>query len=994
MVFSLAFSNPKPVQAQFVTDLQQIILQWQILGNNITTEVKKSAEKVIDFSWQEMGAVALQKALRNALNKIAIDSATWIATGDEGQKPLFNDQPLDKYFLQIADEAAGEFIESAVNNLNQQLSSGERRGGERQCVEQRDDCLWILGDEPSTTESEEIVNQCIKEYNQCLKQVAGSTSLEQRSIRNVAVCQPSSLDAKLKISLGLVEHSRPRAPNCTASEMVKNWESEMQAMYDKYAKGEYWDDFAFVDKIGDIFEPTRNDLGIYLTLESDMMSHQKDDDKIAGLKWLDQGRWKEALTIPGKIKGTPDNAEKTLDDSRDLIKQNFLADSGNAFVDASFVFLNTLALKSYNRLMQGWNKEIEDVVDKDDSGSNLTQVDADPNVVYGDVTVKEKITKILGPAFDKQANLNIANDLSLCPDPENPGPTDCVIDSDFLQAISEKKTVIEAIKDGNLRGSWVLTNNNERTDAYNLRNISILRKHRILPVAWEYIAKQAKSATLMDLISCFDPDDDYSDFSSLFNRRDVGWCQGMIDPNWVLKAPLNFCAKEGIGGQVLNTQIMAGQMTGPNSEDMPSSISITRVDGYCADDMSCINENLVTGDCLAYGYCNEEKRVWTFEHSACPPVYNTCTSFTSPTGKNIAYLENTLDYSICDADNAGCSQYLLRGDFSPTYNKVFWDTSPVNYFNAKLASCSVNNEGCTELIRVRPNGGSNLIMGADFAYDEIGDHATTIDKINDYWPIDINGDGIAEFVEGSEADLSEIQKILKLEPTLASSTVSVYSNEIDSLLPDNFQIIPGYAYTFSANVYFKGDEDEDGVRLIIGDDENYSETTTPNSWQRLFKTIYADPLMPAMNSLNFSIINKETDNEDFVFYLYNLKLEVSSYPNYYTAYGASKTYQKLLPAYLGEACYEDYSIASKDYRLKEDAPAICYNFARQCNRDEVGCILLTNQKNNFSVPAKVAIDDYCPQECEGYDVYVAQDSYFHSQQAENLIPANSRFCSP
>ncbi|MEK7068064.1 MAG: cohesin domain-containing protein, partial [Patescibacteria group bacterium] len=82
-----------------------------------------------------------------------------------------------------------------------------------------------------------------------------------------------------------------------------------------------------------------------------------------------------------------------------------------------------------------------------------------------------------------------------------------------------------------------------------------------------------KAYNLGDMVNCFDAADDYEGYYS-------DWCKGLVDPNWVLKAPLNYCKREGPGPEITNEQI-----TGSGDD---SELNISRKDNYCGDEQSCI----------------------------------------------------------------------------------------------------------------------------------------------------------------------------------------------------------------------------------------------------------------------------------------------------------------------------------------------------------------------------------------------------------------------
>src|SRR5680860_1578224 len=58
-------------------------------------------EKAAKYLWQKGASLAFQQTLRSALNKMAYDTANWIGSGGEGQKPLFITQGWGDYMLSL-----------------------------------------------------------------------------------------------------------------------------------------------------------------------------------------------------------------------------------------------------------------------------------------------------------------------------------------------------------------------------------------------------------------------------------------------------------------------------------------------------------------------------------------------------------------------------------------------------------------------------------------------------------------------------------------------------------------------------------------------------------------------------------------------------------------------------------------------------------------------------------------------------------------------------
>lgn len=939
------------------------------------TAVKDTLWKTLTKALQKAGSLAFQRVLSSALNKIAYDAANYIGSGGKGQKPLFITKSLGAYLEQIGDEAAGQFIESFVNNLNNTESTA--------CSDQMKKCREDCSKTASGIQSSGLAggtsgltlcnNACDKAATACAAKNGGTTADQVTPSFNV--CSPSSLEAKVKIGLGLVDQSRPQAPNCTASQMIKDWGDDINKKIDSLQDKNYLDEFV------NIFDPRANDVGIFITAQSDLSSKKIVDVDTKKSEFITNAGWTDVRDIAGLLKGVPGSAQKAADDASAARQQALGKTTGDILVDAANVFLNQLYISAFNNLLQNLGKTTSP-----GNESSIGTGVGDPGAEVGATALKEITNTLLQPKFGVRADYDILSELSICLDAKNPGPTDCIIDTQFMQGIAEKKTVAEAIKEGYLHGDWQLTTDN-RADAYSLRNISILRQYRILPVGWEEAVTKAyayptpKKLTLMDYISCFDPDDQYNKFSNTFNTSDQGWCQGLIDPNWVLKAPLNYCKKEGIGAQILSKQVTPGAKGVAGAPDTPSELSISRADSYCADNQTCIKEKS-DGSCDAYGYCNEERRIWTFGSDSCSAINNTCQAFTNTdSGNSVAYLENTLSYDNCTSENSGCRRYSFNGVYASSTNSVAWDGGQSVYLNKNIKVCDNTDNGCTELMRLKPTWGNNLVMNSDFGNDAVG-ATSSASTLND-WPLN---NAQATVVNSALNPGGSNGKALYVVTTVTGG--GIYSNSDASLLPANFQTISGESYTLSADVYLSLG---DSVSLSLGAlNEGFAKTiTAKNAWQRVSVTRIADS---AYNDPDF-FVSGYSSGGAAGFYLKNLKFEISGWDTGYSAYGQFKVYEKLLPAYLEKSCYVDAVSATKDYSLKTGAPAACSNFARKCNQAEAGCELYSAAAGNFAIPAKVVSGDYCSADCLGYDVYIAKASRFNSAAAENLIPSKSTVCS-
>lgn len=1017
VLFSSFNISVEKAQAQLpVTDA--LSLSWSMGGT-----FWQKATRALGIVLQKAGSMAFQQVLRSALNKIAYDTANYLGSGGQGQKPMFITNP-GEYLANISDEALGQFVESFVGNLNapadpacdvalRECQAGCLGAGDQSSAYFTGPVQPDVIQKVSTTADSNCLADCKQQATRCATRVAPSgtdasgtpltsnqTAINQshgQTLSSFNVCQPSSLEAKLKIGLGLAEQSRPTGPNCTASEMYKNWETGISNKIND------WNDPNFLDKFASIFDPRSNDLGIYLLARTDASSKAVIDTKKGEDAMIKTKGWVETTDVAGNLVAPPGEAENANKEAKTDQKNQFGKVTGDILVDTANIFLNQLFMSAFSNLMGSLGKKTSDINKALSSGSGSSYTD-DPNIVYGEPQLKQITAKLLTPNFGVNADYDILSELVICLNPQNPGPTNCVIDDKFLQGVSEKKTVIEAIKGGYLHGDWLFSSEvqaSSYSSSYSLRNISILRKYRILPVGWEEAAKKIGAstnikATLMDLVSCFDATDEYNQFSNNFDSGNQGWCRGLVDPNWVLKAPANYCKKQGISAQITNKDIIPGMKGNSGVADTLSTLSLTRAEDYCADNQSCIKEKS-NGSCEVYGYCNEEKRTWNFGDDSCDPNYNTCQSFVNTSNnQSISYLQNTLDYGFCTPESAGCKRYSINGTYSVATGTVSWSNSSVSpndddiYLNRSTKTCTSKDEGCTELIRVKPTWGANLVMNSDFVNeDDFVGASSTGNKLND-WSLFSAGGHKATIVDASLEPGGNAGKALKLESTGGAGQLKVYvsSSPADSLIPVNTETIIGQSYTLSADVYLASG---DHAYVVLGPDEDgfVATTTTKNSWQHIMVTRRASSTY-SVSSFN---IHGDSNNSSIplVFYVKNIKLELSNWDTGYSSYGSSKTYEKLIPKYLESVCYK--KTPNDYYRLKDDAPIVCTNYARRCNKDEVGCELYKSVKNNFTVSAQVQDTDYCPGECLGYDTYITKETYFNYSASENLIPTTATACS-
>jgi len=755
------------------------------------------------------------------------------------------------------------------------------------------------------------------------------------------LCEPDP-GLKYKIGLGLISQTRPGDPVCTFSEMKENWEEALSRE-------------SFMGMAQNMFDISPTDLGASLTIYTGIVERVEQDRYTAERDREEGDGWLDIRNIAGDRLSVPGEAERRREEAGESALKLLAMDTGDGFISAANVFLNQLVVSLFHNLMSRLGDDVDRFTSpySGDFGG-LDDYEADPTSGRSDYD--ERIRQIKRPDFTVRGDYQVLFELSTCPDPNNPGPTNCVISDRFRDAISNRLTLAEALEQGYLNEDGVfgfLSGDLEPRydEAYPYRSMIILRKFRIIPVGWELAAQYIRdnfdspdvdgAKSIGQMMECFDSEDEYEGY-------DEEWCRGLVDPDWVFKAPQNYCAREGPGPTIMSKQVIG--------EGEDSQLNINRNDKYCADEQTCIQEGH-EGGCEYYGYCSKDKRTWQFDSPSCNPIFNTCQSFSSPDGGKISFLENTLDYADCDSSTAGCSEYAFTHqgiDYDVEINSINWeDSDDGNYFNRYLEECDPADEGCQEFIRTQPHLGVNLLVNSDFQRDlELGSWHEL----------------------GTTSEESYIGNTsLRLDQGSGQYTQVVG--------PADFSL-RGQTYSLSLRSNNCGSNDI----FNIADQATSSMEAPSYDWQphSLTQVFEDDPTLGNEIVINFNISSANCRIDA-------VKLERGDRATRYTDYRERGVIvEKFLPDYLEDECYID---PGNDHRFQDDAPSICYNYARKCNQDEVGCQLYTSIRDGYEVAAQTIAQNYCPSVCDGFDTYLQRETYFDSSRFEYFIPERSDICS-
>lgn len=612
-----------------------------------------------------------------------------------------------------------------------------------------------------------------------------------------------------------------------------------------------------------------------------------------------------------------------------------------------------------------------------------------------------------------------------------------LIDSGFRQAIEEQLTVQEALDKKLLDSRKVFgfdSNGIESRDGYAYRALQYLRKFRVIPIGWELAAKYKqqfdnRNLTLGKLVKAFnmcgqDPhvcsvsgeicstDTDCgasgetcsTKFSS--NQHQVcsnnpdqqcqdnidcgaGRCGaspycGLVDPNWVLKAPQSYCRRQGAGEEIVTKEFICDEdnFIGPADksdlgQNVPNCNSqkggdigrwvISRNTDTCADVQSCIAEN-DDGSCIAYGYCVQERQVFKFDGTQCDAQNVSCTGYTDSAGQSQNYLANTLDFRNCTADNAGCQWYCHKscsldstrscttdadcipdsrvpptqapnkGVCTGGYNAATntWTcadptvasapaTNPTINFTDKAATCDQNQAGCNQYIRT--TNGSNLLPNGGF------------ELITNGAQVDSGNDGI--YADWLKTGGVRAVPITPDDPGVTANNAVAIS--LSGAATDGLTTSPAvdtgahlYEQTFSGSIRAKAGADCTATLVVstnlrtVSTNAAVAKTTPINvttGWQSLTSTLVV-PTQAEVTGTddNMVTLSIQVGNCSGLV-IDSAQLEVDG-PTNYKDYGAVNT------TYLG---------ASR----------------QQCTREDVGCQLYTPTDGSPAIPGQVLASNRC-----------------------------------
>lgn len=983
---------------------------------NIANTVASSAKEAYKITKD----VAFKNALRIYLNKIAEDTATYIATGAPGQTSLFLTNP-GGYFADIGDAALADYLDtvssgttnshlfdfggdnvridlalrsslepdfcrdgcqrdyelklsglslykqalSAIQTAQQQYVQAEVANAEAICsgisdqptcdAEPNLNCAW-KSTNPQSCEVAPLVYQRSRPLNDDDKNQSGNEQLAQIIQTDCTDTGNTSLFSCERALNQYIEsvQSTALSQQQRCVQLCESASNQNKSVAGKLSSGEIsaFSSEDFYKDFPSLFEDEQNPVGQFLFAyqaareESDTAQQQEketlDYSNVGPLRSIITG----AILTPSNLTQTA--SEKPLSDAGTDVATY----TGSPIADAIGVFTDSLTKKLIERI---FNRQ----------GGGFANPDA-PSLLSGGynsggiAAAKAQFAKSFTPNVTRQSNQNF-DSLSYLQD-------DQVIDQDFAEAVRQGLTVEAAIEKNLLHEEWWFGYNQNRQDSgvtgngmYSAKTLPILRTHRIIPVGWEIAAQynilyDDGSLTLAGMIEKFDDQD-----SPYFQ---------LIDPKWVLKAPLEICAKQGYSGGITDGTCQSSQVVSIsndgidtceagehdtngdglcNLDDPPIYENTCEREQTCVDNQTCIRSSADGKGCEEYGYCTKELPVWHFSGEACDSQYTSCQAYKTVNNQLVSYLTDTTDSDNCSIDNVGCQRYCYRdttsGEFECYNTTTNSFTGPQIYFDNDAQTCSADDDGCTELLRTV--AGYNIAPNSSFEQFS-GSYPVQAQTDFDGWRVGGSGQtcGAQSFRDTITTNGTYAMRLQRLTNACAGNPAHDAQVTVD-ISPD---ILADRSYTVSFNARAVNAPCTGNVTIANAFTTQVFTPEYTSEYRRYSDTI----TFPATSNNGIFFVSIEAPDACSLV-IDDVKVERGASATQHTQYGDGVLSMKIPPPYLSCTGAAD------------DDPE-CSQYALRCNQQNVGCSAFTPADGGITIPAQITDVSQCdladPTSCD------------------------------
>lgn len=638
--------------------------------NQVKQEVKQTTSEAL----LSASLASLVSGASFFLNKLAYDSAKYIASGGKGQGALAFKSGFVDYLATTASDAAATAITAfgSANGLNlcQPASIG------------------VLKDLQTS------LNHIYNDLNYRPGGGSGSGS----------------------------GNAGPQ-PSCKWSEFQKNWE----AVPDMFGKD------AISEKFAVSLDSVQSDFGIALGALAKLDLLVSNEKEAATAARLEGNGFKPVVsTISGAIK-TPGSfifeESKTIS-AHSQGQQNANQLSGLYGVSNWSIIPSALSIFA-NTLVSGLLSNIFTKGILPDDGSSGNALDYAASTLNNNRQVAEKVFSFLTVGLPQRnlSSYDIVTQYSSCP--ENPGLNNCVMDSGLVQALDRGRssnpiTIKEALKAGLLHGNWYLvpstdivqnTDINCYRNAYCFSNIQKMRKARILPLGFEIAARKSNPDSPYTLQQYIDG---YNICNSDFTPDPATPFCHLIDPNWLLEVPEAICEAQ------VNGPLVASQVNGQRSQECVdfSSCLAYNANGDCKSFGYCTQEKNVW---------NIPGKSCPAQYATCKTYTASNGNIASYLSRSIDYGSCNLDSVGCAVYSTDKVSGNWQADTQVSVAVQAGGRQQVLYFNNKIDNynCPDSANGCS--LFVYPATNQDVYMKKAPAYLNCYDtNLTTVTTID--WP--------------------------------------------------------------------------------------------------------------------------------------------------------------------------------------------------------------------------------------------------------------------
>jgi len=924
-VFS--FLGPKRAQADFSGVIDAGKWVWE------------KVEVVYDKIQGIVGAQLANETLKMYMNTFAHDIATELATGGPGGKPQFRVDTIKKSLQKAQDAAIGEFL--------------------------------------------------------------GELTSKSFADLGINLCDPS-LDVKLTVTLALIDEQSPPkvTKGCDWRDVQRKWKNFAtdftdpndpfggltKAYLDPSGGGQKWNSF------WDSFSLEQSDFGVYSKLNERAKELEQEAKEAKTAEQIEcQGYIDVGTTVTEQVKthcsAILNLSESQFDSSIDATQEQLkIAQREDAtklsdiIKQAASNFMNTFTSKLLNNYIQ---KGMWSLFGQDENiysqykSSILDQLRGGGNILQprGQDIFQEFKKVSIEPVLD----YSFLESFAICPAQKDfRQPDNCVMNASFLQAITAKRTIQEAIDEGLINGNSsligpddILRNNSDDCyrDAFCYHNLIKLRKANIIPIGWELAAERSSATdpvTIQKAIDCFEddgPNCEYAEDSDYDNHNPF---YHLVDADWVLKSPQALC----------EAFIYSSTLESSESSSRQQS---------CVDAKFCLRED-DSGNCLdnQYGYCTRTENIWRFGADICQEgeIYSGCLTFDNEDIGSNSYIEGSLDY--CTSDEAGCRRYSQDLSFDGQWILTDIESDEDDLFlNRRTTECTSDEAGCSEYIVLSADRGINSVPNGDFEQDVLNASGiASADGVPDGWSsgfLEYDGDRVAApYTFGGGGYVREKIVLLPNTTYVLSASAAQYvpgDNDVARV------VVSACDITGACNDY---DPDSGGFNLagpvdgigtcLTGVEDTGHTQNIDLRWQP-GDNMERKTCTFTTNEYSFSawlnVLGLTDHLEEHEIWFDDLKLEVVSSVN------------------TGGTTYSPYG----------DGGRVVMNGDRfMCTAAEVGCQGYTPLNGDPMIPAVISQEDLCPAECVGYATFTQQLDYFDIMEGnldiayENFIPDTAIQC--